>query len=513
MSEQFVKKQTLIVLALMAIHVIIAVPLAYHLNIWVDEASTLYATQSGFWAAFQTAAAEQKQAPLYFWIVSLLRYLNDSIFFARLLSVICSLAAIWLFSGLASRILKPAAALAMTAFFALHPFLFWASVEIRVYSLVILLTVVLFSAFFAAFVNDDKTGPDRRRLYPKLWFLAVVIVSLYTNYYLGFVVAGLGFALVVSGRWRDVGNYSLLMVVAGIAFLPMLVELRAEFIAKTGGFVEPRSLSDGLRAIWNHVLTFVLPSEIFPGEDQTVFSIIRVWIVRVAFLIIAAMAIIRRKQITQHTLILGVATAVVCAFLLAAYFLVGHSYIVIRHASILFVPVILFIASLISDAFGGMSISRSRSVGLVMGLLILVSFTYGTYAIYPNLTKRGDWARVGEFIRQNESPGQPIVVFLAFEALALRYNYVGVNQILPDERYFTYGPEAAADSPDSHRREIEFIISKIPADADRIWLAVSDKCSTTAACIPLQKYVNANYTIEIEKDFYLEKVYLLKRKE
>ncbi len=102
---------------------------------------------------------------------------------------------------------------------------------------------------------------------------------------------------------------------------------------------------------------------------------------------------------------------------------------------------------------------------------------------------------------------------MAFEALALRYNYVGVNQILPDERYFTYGPEAAADSPDSHRREIEFIISKIPADADRIWLAVSDKCSTTAACIPLQKYVNANYTIEIEKDFYLEKAYLLKRKE
>ena len=512
MSELTPKTRTLVILLAIVLHLVIAIPMAWMLNIWVDEASTLYATQHGFLTAFQTAAIEQKQAPLYFWILSVWRYLGESIFFARLFSIICSLFAIKLFAGLAQRLFSPAAALMLTLFLAFHPYLIWASVEIRVYSLVILLSVVLLHLFFEGFGNDDRTEPHSSLLYPKVWFLFAVIISLYTNYYLGFVIAGLGASLLVSGKWRDVRTFTLLMVVAGIAFFPMILVMRAEFMAKTGGFLEERTVLDGIQTIWNHTLTFILPTEIFPGSERSAVSLVRIWIVRFTIVLIATMAAVKYKQITQNTITLGCIAAVTGLFFFGAYFVVGPSYIVIRHASMLFVPLVLFLASIIADTLGNMRPERKKIAAFALGVVVLASFSYATVHLFPNMTKRGDWVRVGEFIQQNESPGQPIVVFITYEALALRYNYSGVNRVLPDDRFFEYGPEATPGSPDSLNREIAFVISTIPADAEHLWLAVGEKCTTTEACIPLQNYIEANYTIETEKDFYQERLYLLKKK-
>ena len=75
-----------------------------------------------------------------------------------------------------------------------------------------------------------------------------------------------------------------------------------------------------------------------------------------------------------------------------------------------------------------------------------------------------------------------------------------------------YGPEGKYGSPESLKSEIDYVIFAIPADAEQIWLAVGEKCIVTEACTPLQKYIDAHYTIEIEQQFYLEKVYLLKKK-
>ena len=49
---------------------------------------------------------------------------------------------------------------------------------------------------------------------------------------------------------------------------------------------------------------------------------------------------------------------------------------------------------------------------VLVAILYLFFFSYSTYMLYPNLTKRGDWARVAAFIEQTEKPNQPIMVFL-----------------------------------------------------------------------------------------------------
>ena len=94
------------------------------------------------------------------WVLSIWRTLNSSIFFARLFSIICSVASIKLFAGLAHRLFDKQMAILVTAFFAMHPFLIWASLEIRVYALVILLSVLLLKLFFESFMEwgDPRFG-------------------------------------------------------------------------------------------------------------------------------------------------------------------------------------------------------------------------------------------------------------------------------------------------------------------------------------------------------------------
>jgi hypothetical protein len=62
--------------AVIIFHLLIALPLAYILNIWVDEASSLYTTENGLLQAFRNVFADEKQAPLYFLLLSLWREIN-----------------------------------------------------------------------------------------------------------------------------------------------------------------------------------------------------------------------------------------------------------------------------------------------------------------------------------------------------------------------------------------------------------------------------------------------------
>jgi hypothetical protein len=234
-----------------------------------------------------------------------------------------------------------------------------------------------------------------------------------------------------------------------------------------------------------------------------------VWLVRIGLIALVIFAVRFYKRLSRLSIGLFAVTATVFAALFAAYFLLGPVYLELRHASVLFVPLILFLASLITDLFDG---PAPRSVVLAAAFTVLIFFAYSTATLYPGMTKRGDWARVGAFIEQNEREGQPIVVFTTFDALALPYHYHGLNRVLPDEKFFEFEQEAPFGTVDSLRRQTDFVVSEIPAGADEIWLALNEKCMTTDACIPLQNFISANYTIELERDFYLEKVLLLRRK-
>jgi len=512
-----ISSSSLLLFSICFLHLLIVLPLAYILNIWVDEASSLYTTEHGLFQAFRNVFADEKQAPLYFLLLSVWREISHSIFFARAFSVIFSLLAIKVFYGLARKLFDARAAGFITAVFAFHPFLIWASLEIRVYSLVVLLSALLLKLFLDGYLEFHAESQSSQRR-TQIFYVLTAIIALYTNYYLGFLLVGNFCALVVLRKWREARAYFLQMLVVGVSILPLLWAIKSQFAANTNRFQADKSLVVGLKFLWNHFLTFILPTELFPPEETTGISFIRIWLVRLVILAVVVLLVKNRKILDKKILAFGTICAVIFGFILLAYFLLGEIFVEIRHAAMLFAPLILFAGLIFQEILTregrkGAKVQRFKPVFVIsLSVLLIVFFSYSVYTLYPHLTKRGDWARVGAFLEQNEKPDQPIIVFTAFDAPALPYNYRGVNKILPDEKFFDWEFEAPAGSPDSWRRQTEFIISEIPPAAQEIWLLTNEKCAVKDACRPLENYVEANYTIIEEKDFYKEKVRLLRKK-
>ena len=499
-------------LILIFLHLAIALPLAYSVNIWADEASTLYTTQNGFVRAFQNLFTDEKQAPLYFLLLSLWRKINDSVFFARLFSVIFSLFSIVAFSRLAQRIWEEKTALFLTALFALHPYLVWASLEIRLYSLIIFITCLLFSFFYDGFLDDEivfrSSGEGAKaQSRARNFYVLTAVAALYTNYYLGFLLVGAFAALLVVRRFEQAKSYFLRMLIVGVAILPLFYIISLQFSDRVATFQAEKSLLEGARILWNHFLTFALPTEIYSPEESTAFSFLRLWIVRASMLASLIVLIKNKfKDLDKTSGAFGTIAAVCGAFFLFVYFQLGAMYVEIRHAAVYFVAIFVFVAALLVKIL-------PRKTWIFAAVLYFVFFAYAIAAMYPNLTKRGDWARVAAFIAQNEKPGQPIVLMPAYDALALPFYYQGANKILPDERYFSFFTEAEPGSVNAFRTQIEFVTSEIPPDAAEIWLLTDENCAVgQASCEPLENFVAANYTIVLEKDFYKEKVRLLRRK-
>lgn len=489
---------------LILLHLLIALPLAFSLNIWAEEASTLFSTQHGLLSAIRHAAIDERQPPLYFWVMSLWRSIDGSIFFARLFSIICSIVAIRVFAGTARRVFTREATLLATAFFALHPVLVWASTEIRSYSLVVLLSVISVRLFLDIFLESDG-----RRNARWLWLAFTAVVAAYTSYHLLYLFAGFLAAFFIAGKWEQAKRYLLIAAVAAIACIPLI------FIVKTkvggGNSRSAGSLIDGVQVLWQGLLTFILPAGLFSSVAITTVSAARAWIVVACFGAVILGAVRCWDSISRLTAALGSVTGVSAAILLAMHFALGP-FRTPSEVAFLFVPVLFFFASLLTDLFKMTTERTTRLVSLAAGLLVLASFSYSLLNLYPAGVKQGDWARIGAFIQENERPGQPIVVFPIFDAMALPYHYRGQNQILPAENFFEFATGASIGSAASAVKEIDHVISQIPDDAADVWLATGEACQTTQACVPLDNFVMANYTIVIEKEFYLEKLFLLRRR-
>ena len=488
-------------LILLFAHLAIALPLAYFLNIWTDEASTLYTTQNGLFQAFRSVFADEKQAPLYFLLMSLWRKMDDSIFFARLFSVICSLAAISAFSGLARKIWDEKTAFFLTPIFALHPVLIWASLEIRLYSLIILITCLLFSFFYDGYLREEAS--DKKA---QFFYVVTAIAALYTNYYIGFLLVGAFVALLVLRRWSAAKSYFWQMLIVGLTITPLFWIIILQFSDRSKTFQSEKSAIESVQILWNHFLTFVLPTELFTTEEGSMFSRIRLWIVRFSALaVIFVLAKNRFRDLDKNIIAFGTIAAVCAAFFLLVYFRLGAGYVELRHAAVCFTAVFIFVSAVLVKIL-------PKKSWIFAAILYVVFFAYATFSIYPNLTKRGDWARISAFISQNETANQPIVVFQPYDAIALPFYYRGANKILPDEKFFSLLTDAEPGSANYLRSQIEFVISEIPPDANEIWLLTNEKCEIKRSCEPLENFVQANYTIVEERNFYLEKVRLLRKK-
>jgi Dolichyl-phosphate-mannose-protein mannosyltransferase len=475
-------------LAALCVNLAVTLPLAFILNIWQDEAYTLQTTSRDLGYAFHQAIAFEQNAPLYFLLETVWRHVNGSIFFLRLPSVLCVAATIALVPWLARRYVPRVDAGLVTLLVACNPFVIWAAVEMRVYALVILLSALLLLAFYDAFLAE------RPAKMAAVAYAACVIVALYTQYYLGFLVAAQGLTLLIY-RPRALLRFALCGVVAAIAFAPMLAIVPSEVQNFKSAFTPPSPLR-ALVVLAGILARYELPL-LFAHAKMVYFAL--------AVGLVLALIVVRGKLTAMGDgLILAMTGGAFAFFAIGTY--LGGVHVLDRHAASLFLPCTLSVFA----AFTFLRPPLQRGVTLGWFWLAIIASSAAVVQTYLPLAKPGDWIRATAYLRANERPGEPILVFEAENALPFSYYYNGPNRVI-----------AIPHGVDFNHYDVTRFVIHTPAELDgimphapRLWLITAGECTSANVafgCGPLESFVARHYRVESSASFYGSQIRLLSR--
>lgn len=495
-----------IVYFLILLNLAITIPLAWMVDIIIDEAFTLHTTSSGIGYAFNQAVYFELQAPLYFVLLNIWRGINGSIFFARLFSVLCIALTIKIAAGLSQRLFKAVHPGWFAALVALHSYAIWATTEIRLYAFGILLSSLLLLLFYDGYLRDK---PRRRA---QAAYLLLCVVALYTQYYLGFLLAANACVLLLLRRWRLLLIYSAGMLGVGLCFAPMLLIVPGQVSTHTQTVTSIVPVLKGLSIITWHIKGFILP--VAPAQQSGPLEELRRWVFRLGYVLIGA-ALVRsfissrfRLFMSNGDVMVWVVFIITTLFYAAAIHMTAEGMLQERHSFVLFIPSLLLAFSI----FAKFADWRARLCWLLIFLLFSSASLYYTYT---PLSGNGRWRQTAAYIMESEQAGQPILVFHAGNALTLAHYYRGANALVPiphENRFDTFD---IRDYVLKDEQEINAALARTPGDHEHLWLVTDGMCGFMDVdynCPKLEDFVDKYYMVERNETFLNLRVRLLRRK-
>jgi hypothetical protein len=468
------------VFVVIAAHLVLTVAMALLVTIDVDETFTLTTTAHGPVHAAERAVTFELQPPLYFGLLSVWRTASDSVFHARLFSVVCVAMSLVVLARFVRRVLpevSPSLVLIPAAF---SPVIIYAAIEARCYAMVILLSVLLVSLFFSAFMVPSP------RLRGRLAFAAVAVASLYTFYFLGFMLVGGGVILLVAKKWRMAGQYVLTMVCVAACFSPLALLVNGQVESHTTTVSSATGMLETLRNVTWQLRNMVLPVDWEPLNAVAKAS----WLVLAAGFCFVLSRKWREVVDTERVAVLCGYLAVVGCFA-AVTQLLGGNILRERHYSLLLIPTVLVVLYVVYITGGRRAMQCAA--------LVVLPFTLASLPVrYPHCAKAGDWERVAGLVMENEAEHQPVVIFTPAAARAVQHYYRGKNQLIPlphaqsSDRYAPH--EFQLHSPDA----VGECIRKASPDHNTLWL-VLDSATISKVGFGVEHvkaYIDEHYTIQ-----------------
>jgi uncharacterized membrane protein len=494
----------LLVLALVALHLAVTLPLAALLSISLDENYSLETTGRDLGYALGQAVYSELQPPGYFLLLNLWRQLSPSIFHARFLSVICAALMLWTIAELARRYFSDIHRGWFVALCAFHPFVIWAAVEARVYALVLLVSAQLMLWFYDGWL-DEKEQAQRARLV----YAVLALCGLYTHYYLGFLLAAQAAALLAQGKMAKLRNYIGWMMAVGVGFLPMLWFVRSQVSAHTATTARPQSWLADLQVLSWWAQTHLLPA------DWSALTRPARWLLLGGALLIAigvGRRIFAKSLILKNSIpvTLAVICGVVALFYVATIRVTGAALMERRHTAEMFLPLLL--------AWMALMLTALKKNGLVAWIVVSLIFsTASAVATWRPLAKSGDWKRVAAWMQSVESQNQPIAVFVVNGKHSLRQYYKGVNPVwqLPEEtRFDRFDPR---DHAFKSKEQVAATLNRLTGAKGELWLITrpGDECYSLGVwmgCDWLDEYLARNYVTTRDAVFFGSRVRLLHRR-
>jgi hypothetical protein len=489
-QEVCVRKVQAPSLALVAVaaNLVVTLPLAYFLNIWQDEAYTLHTTGSGFAYAFHQAIAFEQNAPFYFVFLTAWRHFGESIFFLRLPSVLFVAIAIALVPELVRRYVPAADAALVTLVVAWNPFVIWTALEMRVYALVILLSALLLLTFYDAFLAERPSKGAA------IAYAAVCVLGLYTQYYLGFLIAAQA-ATVLLYRRQAFARFALCAAAGALGFAPMLAIVPGQVQNFKNAFTPP-TLVQAFAVLGLILARYALPL-IVPHAKY-------IYAALAAGAGAAALAAWRKLAPFGEATILVMTGLAFVGFALGTYALGVH--ILDRHAASLYLPSLLSIFAVLTF----LRASVRRRASLIWCVVALAASMAALVKTYAPLAKPGDWVRATAYLQANESPNEPVAVFEAENALPFAYYYHGLNRITAVPRSVDFNGYNISRFVIADPAELETVLPR----AARIWLVTAGECRSANVrfgCDELEGFVGRHFRVESDARFYGARIRLLYR--
>ncbi len=472
---------------LMLVSLFIATPLAYLLNIRFDEAYTLNTTANGVVEAFRQAIGFGQQAPLYFSAIALWRSVDESVFFARLFSVICLPLFVWVAYAVSKRYLKNVNPLFIAAIAVVHQQTVWNAVDIRLYALMTLFSGLLMLLFYDGYLSEN---PSRRA---RIFYVVVAVLSLYTQYYLGFQLVAGAAVLLVLVRWKMLLRYVVDMAIAGVIFIPMLLILSGQFNDFSGQIELPLSFTDMLREMWQRIVAIFLAVAWMPFEVE------RKWAMRFILPVVALLFLIKiARERKAEDIALGVFTLVLIGFFMFAMKFAGWSLTQNRHMSALILPLTLI-------PFAAFSVFKSKAVMTLWFVVVMLLCMWSLTMVYSPLAKPGDFERVALHLMQSERPNEPILIFHADAIWPLRQYYHGQNQLFALPRENSLEKWDPRNNVIKDEAQLVERINAAAGPAGQVWLVHDGWCGQGALkfkCDLLEEVINKYFIVEQTRRFY-----------
>ena len=497
------KRSWLLITGAIIVNLAITVPLAKILNTWIDESYTLRTTGQTLQYAIYQAIHFELQPPLYFALLTLWRSIDHSIFFARLFSVVCTAVLVYCAAQLSARYaprLDPAWGAWLVA---LNPATVWAAEEIRVYALGGLCSALLMWTFYDGYLAATTSGRAR------VLHAVIAVISVYTQYFLGFVLVAQFCALLVTRRWNVARYFVVFMVAVGVCSLPIVYVLHQQIAAGTSTYFSNESLKSLLLDIYGIAFYYVLPvGKLISATGATHATR---YLVVVGILAAVAVVYILRHAKERTSAVAAWTIALVSCVLLVLAFYATHEPFGYRYMFVTFVPVM--IALLVTLA----ALQRSQKYAMVAWAVIFVVASFSQlYSTYQPLAKSGDWIRVAAFLESAEKHNQPILVFQTENAMPLEDYYHGKNTIVavPRPIDLTVAWNEAQVVQSDH--DIEQDIASVPGNHPYIWVVNTSECrdfSVDYHCPIFEHFLATRYTEVLRKEFFHSEARLLRAKD
>ena len=407
-------------LLIILLHLLITIPLAYLLNTWYDEASTLITSSQTISFAVHRSIKFELQPPFYYIILNIWRQLNSSYFFARLLSIIFSSGSIFISYKFIKKYLKIEKPGYATFLIAINPFLVYYAVEIRPYAMLIFLSVALIYLMYEVYFSDSKP------IIARILYILLSLISLHTQYYMGFILAAIGFSIFIYGGWKKFKTYLIDMIFPLLSLSAVIPFLHAiSRLITVYSEIHKLSILSVIEFFNARIASYLFAINYLP----IIFSRYAVWLFLFLTVLIFLFSIKgRTKELIRILKLKEYAslqiTIIILMFLIIVVTIAGRDMLALRHTAVMFAPLIFTFISFIY-------LTTKKKFLIFWFSFICILYVAALVYTFAPMSKEGDSIRIAKYLETHGKENELIFVPYNIIGWPLEVHYNEQSLIIP----------------------------------------------------------------------------------